>query len=62
MGFFGLGKSKSVNTNSQPIASATDEKKDTRAAKGRLLETEGENKGAELQAGQGRSVRRVFGG
>lgn len=60
MGFF--GKPKTVNTVSQPIAQATEEKKETRATKGRLVETEGGNKGAELQAGQGRSVRRVFGG
>lgn len=60
MGFF--GKPKQVNTASQPIAQATEEKKETRATKGRLVETEGGNKGAELQAGQGRSVRRVFGG
>ena len=60
MGFF--GKTKTVNTGSQQISGATEEKKDTRAAKGRLLETEGGNKGSELQAGQGKSVRRVFGG
>jgi hypothetical protein len=40
---------------------AKEEKKDTAKAKSRLLETEGGNKGAELQAQQGRSVRRIFG-
>ena len=60
MRFF--GKSKPVQVASQPIQQATEEKKETRATKGRLVETEGGNKGAELQANQGRSVRRVFGG
>ena len=40
---------------------ATEEKKDTAKAKSRLLETEGGNKGAQLSAEQGRSIRRIFG-
>ena len=48
MGFF--GSTKSVNTSSSDISSATEEEEDTAAAKSRLLATEGENKGAELAA------------
>ena len=59
MGFF--GSTKSVNTNSSDISSATEEEEDTAAAKSRLLATEGENKGAELAADKGKSVRRIFG-
>ena len=57
MGFF--GKAKSV-APSPEINSATKEKEEAKN-KARLLETEGENKGAELQANQGASVRKVFG-
>lgn len=61
MGFFSKPKPQ-VQYVSQDTSASDAEKKETRTAKGRLLETEGGNKGAELQAGQGRSVRRVFGG
>lgn len=47
--------------NSQSTTAATEEKKETAKAKARLLETQGANKGAELNAQQGRSVRRIFG-
>ena len=57
MGFF--GKKKTVNTSSADIKSAKDEKDSTAAQKQRLLETEGGQKGEELQKGQ--SVRRIFG-
>lgn len=59
MGFF--GKEQKVNTNSQKIADATEEKEETTAKKQRLLETEGGNKGQLLNANQGQSVRKVFG-
>ena len=42
-------------------APAQEEKKETAKAKSRLLETQGGNKGAELQAQQGQSIRRIFG-
>lgn len=42
-------------------SSAEDERKNTAKAKSRLLETEGKNNGAEVNAEQGRSVRKVFG-
>jgi hypothetical protein len=57
MGIFSRPKTQTV-VQQQP---AQEEKKDTAKAKSRLLETEGGNKGAELQAQQGRSIRRIFG-
>lgn len=59
MGFF--GKKQKVNTNSQAISDADKEKEETTAKKQRLLETEGGNKGAQLNVKQGQSVRRIFG-
>ncbi|MDY6358434.1 MAG: hypothetical protein SPL73_05685 [Cyanobacteriota bacterium] len=58
MGLFSKPKKVSVQPTTQQ---ATEEKEDTAKAKARLLETEGKNKGVELNAQQGRSVRRVFG-
>lgn len=55
-------KSKTVSV--QPAeTTAEDEKKETQEAvkKARLLETKGENKGAELAANQGASIRKIFG-
>lgn len=55
-------KSKTVSV--QPAETAVeDEKKETQEAvkKARLLETKGENKGAELAASQGQSIRKIFG-
>jgi hypothetical protein len=57
MGIFSRPKTQTV-VQQQPVQ---EEKKDTAKAKSRLLETEGGNKGAELQAQQGRSIRRIFG-
>ena len=57
----GLFSRPSSPTVVQQTAPATEEKKDTAKAKSRLLETEGGNKGAQLQTEQGRSVRRIFG-
>jgi len=61
MGFFGSGKTKTQYVQSQDTTSSSEEKKETAAKKQRLTETEGGNKGAELQANQGKSVRRIFG-
>lgn len=48
--------------NSGTAAAATTEVKDESAAKkGRLLFTEGENKGSQLNASQGQSIRKIFG-
>ena len=58
MGWF--GSTKKVETSPQ-IEAATEEKKDTAAKKARLVETEGGNKGSELNTSQGKSVRKVFG-
>jgi len=60
MCFFGSSGS-SASTSTDATTSAKDEK-DTAVKKARLLGTEGANKGAELSAQQGQSVRRVFGG
>jgi hypothetical protein len=57
MGLF----SKPSPTVVQQTAPAQEEKKETAKAKSRLLETQGGNKGAELQAQQGQSIRRIFG-
>ena len=55
-------KSKTVTVQPAETA-AEDEKKETQEAvkKARLLETKGENKGAELAANQGASIRKIFG-
>lgn len=55
-------KSKTVTVQPAETA-AEDEKKETQEAakKARLLETKGENKGAELTASQGQSIRKIFG-
>lgn len=57
MGFFSKPKQ-------QPTPDATasaEEAKETAAKKQRLLETEGGNKGVELNANQGKTIRRIFG-
>lgn len=63
MGMFSKPKTQTIVQESAPstTASATEEKKETAAKKSRLLETQGGNKGAELSAQQGQSVRRIFG-
>ena len=53
MGFF-----KSDKVTAQPTKQAKEEKAVNKA---RLLETEGENKGVELNANQSGSIRKVFG-
>lgn len=58
MGLFSKPKTQTVV---QQAEQASTEKKETTAKKQRLLETEGGNKGAELTAQQGQSVRRIFG-
>ena len=60
MGFFSKPKTQTVV---QEVASsgAAEEKKEAAAKKQRLVETVGGNKGAELTAQQGKSVRRIFG-
>lgn len=58
MGIFSKPKTQTVV---QQAEQASTEKKETTAKKQRLLETEGGNKGAELTAQQGQSVRRIFG-
>lgn len=57
MGWF--GKTKTIDTSAQMDA-AKDEK-ESAAKKARLVETEGGSKGSELNASQGKSVRKVFG-
>ena len=37
------------------------QEKEAAKSKARLLETEGQNKGAELNASQGKTIRRIFG-
>lgn len=59
MGIFSKPKTKVVQ--SQDTADSEAENKETAAKKQRLLETEGGNKGAQLGANQGQSVRRIFG-
>lgn len=63
MCFFGGGSSSGGggNYSTPQTSAATEEKKETAKAKSRLLETSGGNKGAELNAQQGQSVRRIFG-
>ena len=58
MGLFGGGSK--VNYVTQQTKSA-DKEAEKAKAKQRLLETEGKANGAELNANQGRSVRRIFG-
>lgn len=60
MGIFSKPKIKTEKT--QDTTASTEEAKETTAKKQRLLETQGGNKGAELQANQGKSIRRIFGG
>ena len=58
----GMFKTKTVEV--QPAqTTATEEKKETQEAvkKARLLETKGQNKGAELAQNQGQSLRKIFG-
>jgi len=59
MGLFSRPSTQTVVRES--TAPATEEKKETAKAKSRLLETSGGNKGAELNAQQGQSIRRIFG-
>lgn len=59
MCFFGSGKSKDYSSN--VTSASSEEKKDTAKAKQRLLATEGKANGEELNAAQGKSVRKVFG-
>lgn len=58
MGFF---KTPKTNYVTQETTESSDEVKDTAAKKLRLIETQGGNKGVQLGASQGQSVRRVFG-
>ena len=56
----GMFKSKKVAV--QPAQTDMEkEKEEARASKARLLATEGENKGVELNQAQGSSIRKVFG-
>lgn len=61
MGFF-KPKTQQVVTPANDTSNSATEAKETAAKKARLTETEGGNKGAELQAGQGKSIRKIFGG
>lgn len=61
MCFLSGSKTVSQPAVQQATSSATEEKKETAKAKSRLLETQGGNKGAELQSQQGQSIRRIFG-
>jgi len=61
MCFMSSPKTVSQPAVQQATSSATDEKKETAKVKSRLLETQGGNKGAELNAQQGQSIRRIFG-
>lgn len=58
MGMFSKPKTQYVTQETQASA---EEKKETAVKKARLLETEGGNKGVQLSANQGQSVRKVFG-
>lgn len=58
MGIF--GKPKTIIQTTPDTTAATQEKEEAKK-KSRLLETSGENKGAQLQQNQGQSVRKVFG-
>lgn len=61
MCFFGSGSSGGGNYQSSATTASTEEKKDTAKAKQRLLATDGKANGAELNAAQTKSVRKVFG-
>ena len=55
----GMFKSKKVVV--QPAQKdMEEEKEEAKASKARLLATEGQNKGAELNQAQGTSIRKVF--
>lgn len=58
MGLFSKPKVSYVTSDT---TASSEENESTAAKKARLLETEGGNKGAELTAQQGKSVRRIFG-
>ena len=58
MGIFSKPKTQYVTTQTEKAA---EEKDDTRAAKQRLVETEGGNKGQLLNQNQTKSVRKIFG-
>ena len=55
-----FGSKKQVVQSTPDTTAATQEKEEAKK-KARLLETNGENKGAQLQANQGQSVRKIFG-
>lgn len=55
-----FGSKKQV-VQSTPDTTAVTQEKEEAKKKARLLETNGENKGAELQANQGQTIRRIFG-
>jgi hypothetical protein len=55
-----MGLFSSPKTVTQKVSSAKKEKEETAKAKSRLLETEGKNNGATLNAQQGQSVRKIF--
>nr|DAN07839.1 MAG TPA: hypothetical protein [Caudoviricetes sp.] len=59
MCFFRSGISRDYSSNA--TSASSEEKKDTAKAKQRLLATEGKANGEELNAAQGKSVRKVFG-
>ena len=59
MGIFG-GKTRTIVQSTPDTTAATQEKEEAKK-KSRLLETSGENKGAQLQQNQGQSVRKIFG-
>lgn len=55
-----FGSKKQV-VQSTPDTTAVMQEKEEAKKKARLLETNGENKGAQLQTNQGQSVRKIFG-
>lgn len=57
MGFFGKTKTIAPSVETK----AADSKNEEAKKKARLLMTEGENKGQELQEKQGQTIRKVFG-
>lgn len=60
MGFFKIPKQQTI-TPQTDTSESSKEAKETTAKKARLLETQGANKGSELQTNQGKSVRKIFG-
>ncbi|MEI8127991.1 MAG: hypothetical protein WCG95_00105 [bacterium] len=54
-------KSGGSSGSSDSAAAAVSTEKDEAAKKGRLLFTDGENKGQQLNASQGQTIRKVFG-